>query len=143
MKKTTESQSFEITGPEGTLKISANDEMAKKFGMLFEVVCLGASPKKTAKKYGYTKQRYFQLFHKFKELGSEVLKSQKTGPKCKRVRTDNMVKQVIRLRFHDPDASAAVIAQKLCQAGLHIRKRSVERIITDFGLQKKNLSIST
>jgi transposase len=143
MNQTTEPKQFEVTGPAGTLKISTDDEIAKKFAMLFEVNCLGKSPTLIAKKYGYTKQRYFQIFNAFKVSGSNALKSQKTGPQHKRVRSDNIVKQVIRLRFHDPDANTEVIAQKLCQAELHISKRSVERIITDYGLQKKNLPIST
>ncbi|MBN2092040.1 hypothetical protein JW964_20650 [candidate division KSB1 bacterium] len=143
MNQPPESKFIEVTGPGGTLKIPGDDEMAKKFALLFEVNCLGTSPTSTAEKYGYTKQRYFQIFHMFEDSGSNALKSEKTGPKHKWVRHENMIKQVIRLRFHDPDASAAVIAQKLCQAGLRICIRSVERIITDFGLQKKNLSIPT
>lgn len=50
-----------------------------------------------------------------------------------------VVRQVIRHRFLDPDASAEVIAQKLSQVGSKISVRSVERVIEDFGLQKKTL----
>ena len=42
-------------------------------------------------------------------------------------------------RFLDPQASTAVIAQKLRQTGLPISNRSVERVIAEFGLQKKTL----
>jgi hypothetical protein len=51
------------------------------------------------------------------------------------------VRQVIRHRFLDPDASAAVIAQKLTQASFTISVRSVDRIIEDFGLQKKTVPL--
>ena len=47
---------------------------------------------------------------------------------------------MIRHRFLDPDASAEVIAQKLCQSGWEISIRSVQRVIEEFGLQKKTLS---
>jgi hypothetical protein len=46
---------------------------------------------------------------------------------------------VIRHRFLDPEASAQVIGQKLRQAGQPISTRSVERVLEDYGLQKKTL----
>ena len=55
--------------------------------------------------------------------------------------TDELIRRVIRHRFLDPDASAQVIAQKLCQSGFAISNRSVERVIAEYGLQKKTLSI--
>jgi hypothetical protein len=54
-----------------------------------------------------------------------------------------LVRQVIRYRFLDPEASADVIAQKLRQTGFVISTRSVERVIGDYGLQKKTLSMSS
>jgi hypothetical protein len=55
------------------------------------------------------------------------------------VRTEEVVRQVIRHRFLDPDASADVIAQKLRQTGYAVSTRSVERIIEQAGLPKKTL----
>src|SRR5204863_36960 len=52
-------------------------------------------------------------------------------------RTDQVVQQVVRYRFLDPDAAAAVIAQKLRQTGHPTSTRTVERVIGQFGLQKK------
>jgi hypothetical protein len=46
---------------------------------------------------------------------------------------------VIRYRFLDPDCSVDVVAQKLRQQGHPISTRSVERIVADYGLQKKTL----
>jgi transposase len=143
MNTPTNSQFLELQGPKGVLKISSDDEMACKLAMIIEVICFGQSPTQIAKKYGYTKQRYFQMFHEFEKSGSTTLISQKTGPKHKTVLKENMVKQIIRHRFLDPDANSSVIAQKLSQTGPHVSQRSVERVITDFGLQKKNLPIPT
>jgi len=53
-----------------------------------------------------------------------------------------VVRQVIRHRFLDADASAQVIGQKLRQAGWVVSTRSVERVIADYGLQKKTLQVS-
>lgn len=143
MNTPTNSQFLELQGPKGVLKIAAADEMACKLAMIIEVICFGQSPTQIAKKFGYTKQRYFQIFHEFEKSGSATLISQKTGPKQKTVLKANIVKQIIRHRFLDPEANSAVIAQKLSQTGPHVSQRSVERVITDFGLQKKNLPIPT
>ncbi len=47
-----------------------------------------------------------------------------------------------RRQLLDPLASAEVIAQKLRQTGFVISRRSVARVIGDYGLQKKTLSMS-
>ena len=129
----------QLTGPAGTLAIQPDDTTARQLAMLFEGQCLGLGPIRAARKYGYTKQRYYQLLHAFVDGGSAALTPKKRGPKTKHVRTDAVEAQVIRHRFLDPQASAAVIAQKLRQTGVHISTRSVERTITDYGLQKKTL----
>ena len=71
-----------------------------------------------------------------------ALKSAKRGPKTNYRRTEQVVRQIIRHRFLDPDASAEVIAQKLRQCGWEISTRSVERVIGQFGLQKKTPRVS-
>ena len=49
------------------------------------------------------------------------------------------VLKVIRHRFLDPEASPEVIAQKLRQTQHSLSIRSVQRVIADYGLQKKTL----
>jgi transposase len=110
--------------------------------MLFEGQCEGLGPTQAARKFGYTKQRYFQLLEQFEAQGALALQNKARGPKSNYRRTEEMVRQIIRHRFLDPDASAEVIAQKLQQAHHLISMRSVERVISDFGLQKKTLRLS-
>ena len=69
------------------------------------------------------------------------LQPHKRGPKRAYRRTQEVVRQVIRYRFLDPDASASVIAQKLRQNGWEVSQRSVERVVEEFGLQKKTLRV--
>jgi hypothetical protein len=69
--------------------------------------------------------------------GRGGLVSQKRGPKGNSRRTDEIVRQIIRYRFLDPLSTPEVIAQKLRQLEYVISTRSVERVIADFGLQKK------
>jgi hypothetical protein len=114
-----------------------DDEITSKLAMLFEGQCEGLGSTHAARKFGYTKQRYFQLLEQFGAYGALALQSKAREPKTNYRRTEEMVRQIIRHRFLDPDASAEVIAQKLQQARHLISIRSVERVISDFGLQKK------
>ena len=131
-----------VVGPGGCLAVQQNDEVARKLLMLIEGECGEAGPIEAAKKFSYSKQRYFQLRTAFQEQGSAALQSQKRGPKNNYRRTDEVVKLAIRYRFLDPSASPAVIAQKLRQDGWVISLRSVERIIAEYALQKKTPQIS-
>jgi transposase len=133
-------KSHQITGPAGTLPVAANDVLARHFMMLLEGECLPTTDVTTvAQKYGYSRQRYYQLRDAFKTGGLAALQPRKTGPKSNYRRTDAVVRQVLRYRFLDPDASPEVVTQKLRQTGWHISQRSVQRILADYGLQKKTL----
>ena len=129
----------QLTGPTGSLKMLPDDTPACRFLMLMEGECLHDNIAAVAAKYGYCRQRYYQLLDEFKLGGLQALQAHKTGPKSNYRCTDQAVRQVLRHLFLDPDASAAVIVQKLRQTNFRISLRSVRRIIADFGLQKKTL----
>lgn len=131
-----------FTGESGSLAVPENDYVVRKLAMLIEGECEGLGPIQAAEKFGYSKQRYFQLRKSFCESGISALQNRTTGPKSNYRRTSEVVRQVIRHRFLDPDADPKVIAQKLRQAGWTISTRSVQRIIADYGLQKKTSSTS-
>jgi hypothetical protein len=126
-----------LVGAGGQLPVRLDDEITRKLSMLIEGECEGLGPLEAARKFGFSKQRYFQLRAAFSELGAQALQSHKRGPKTHYRRTAEVVRQVIRHRFLDPEASAEVIAQKLLQSGWAISIRSVQRVIEEFGLQKK------
>jgi len=128
-----------LVGPSGRLRVRDSDEITRKLSMLIEGECEGLGPSKAARKFGFSKQRYFQLRTAFTELGAQALQSHKRGPKTHYRRTAEVVRQIIRHRFLDPEASAEVIAQKLLQGGWTISIRSVQRVVEEFGLQKKTL----
>jgi transposase len=134
-------QQDQLVGPSGHLPLSAHDEVTCKLAMLIVGECLGLGPIEAAKVFGYSKQRYFQLRDAFAEEGAAALVNRTPGPGRSYRCTDEAIRQAVRHRFLDPTASAEVIAQRLCQAGLPISTRSVERIIERFGLQKKTLSL--
>lgn len=120
------------------LRVNEDDKATMKLLMLIEGT-YGMGVKKSVEKYGYTEQRYYQLRNDFREKGSEALIDKKRGPKDRHTRKKQVDMQIIRMRFLDPKAGASVIAQKLNQRGTKISQRSVERTITEYGLQKKTL----
>ena len=128
-----------LLGPKGSIRVKEDDEITLKLAMLFEGQCEGLGPSKAAGKFGYTRQRYYQLLRQFEDKGAEGLKSIKPGPKGNYRRTDEVVRQIIRYRFLDPKISPEVIAQKLNQNGYPIAIRSVERVISEYGLQKHRI----
>jgi len=131
-----------LIGAGGVLPVRADDEIARKLAMLIEGECEGLGPTQAAAKFGFSKQRYFQVRAAYAEHGTRALQSDKRGPKTHYRRTAEVVRQVIRHRFLDPEATPEVIAQKLCQSGWEISIRSVQRVIEEYGLQKKTLSVS-
>lgn len=133
-----DSQGQSIIGTNGRLPIAENDEVTRKLCMLIEGECEGIGPTHAAVKYGYTRQRYTQLRAAFVEGGSAALSNKVSGPKGNYRRTDEAVRQVIRHRFLDPQATSEVIARKLRQTQFPISTRSVERVSADYGLQKKD-----
>ncbi len=143
-----------LSGPAGKFKIPQDDEIPLKLAMIYEGECTDLGPlaaarkfgysKPTdlgplaaARKFGYSKPRYFQLRHLLAQRGAAALQSRPRGPKSNYRRTEEIVRQIIRHRFLDPDASVEVIAQKLKQTQHPISIRSLQRVLTDFGLQKK------
>ena len=135
-------QTQQLVGTKGSLPVDLQDEVTRKLAMLIEGQCEGLGPSQAAEKYGYTKQRYFQLLHAYEELGSAALGSKPRGPKRNYRRTEELVRQVVRHRFLDPGVSPEVIAQKLRQTGFVISTRSVERVLAEYGLPKKTLCLS-
>lgn len=125
-----------LSGAAGSLALRPDDEVARKLAMLIQGACQGLGPAAAARQFGFSKQRWCQLRQAYCDRGSDALRSQKRGPKRPSRRTDEVVRQVIRHRFLDPAAAAAVIAQKLRHGGFALSTRSVERILAPYGLQK-------
>jgi transposase len=116
--------------------IDPNDKLSIKIAMLIEGQCT-IGVQQATKKYGYTEQRYYQLLAKYRQGGAHALIDQKRGSDTKPVRKKDVLNQIIRLRFLDPVSNSGVIAQKLKQMDYKVSQRSVERTITEYGLQKK------
>ena len=139
MKIALSKKQLRFTGPGGSLLIPNDDEVSRRLAMLIDGQCEGLGPSKAAQNYDFTRQRYYQILAAFYAQGAEGLLLRTPGPKSDYRRTDQVVRLVIRCRFLDPDSSPAVIAQRIRQQTHAISERSVQRIIADYGLQKKTL----
>ncbi len=127
-----------ILGNAGDLAVSQEDDkILLKVAMLIEGECEGLGAAAAAAKYGFSRQRYYQLLTAFRQGGCLALLSRKPGPQASSRRTPDVIREVIRHRFLDPTASAEVIAQKVRQSGSAIATRSVSRVFQQYGLQKK------
>ena len=87
--------SHRLVGEHGSLLVVPDDEITIKLAMLIEGECEGLGPLKAAEKYGFCKQRYFQLRELFLKEGAQALKSKPRGPKKNYRRTDEIVRQVV------------------------------------------------
>ena len=119
------------------LTVKSSDKTLWKFMMLLEAASSDESIDEIAKKYGYTREYFYQIKKAYEEGGSQALSDKPKGPKRNYKRTEEIEKQIVRHRFLDPEANSEVITQKMKQAGYNISQRSVERTINKFGLQKK------
>jgi hypothetical protein len=139
MKITHSQNQLRFTGRGGSLPIAQDDEPGRRLAMILEGQCEGLGATAAAAKYHFSRQRYYQILADYCQGGTEALLPDRPGPKTNYRRTDQVERLVIRCRFLDPDASPAVIAQKIHQQKLAISIRSIERILTEYGLQKKTL----
>lgn len=127
-----------IIGSHGRLQLPCDDKASLKMLMLLQGECMDIGPIQAARNFHYSKSRYYQVLDAFRLHGVMGLVKNKTGPKRNYCRTPETVKLVIRAKFLDPEAGADIIASMLRQDSYSISTRSVERIISDYGLQKKN-----
>ena len=123
-----------------TLEVSPQDTLLWKLSMILEAAhpeSRQTTIETIAAKYGYTREYFYQVLEKLKTQGSQSLADRPTGPKTRYKRTPEVTKQILRHRFLDPEANCEVIAQKMRQTGYKVSQRSVERVIGEYGLQKK------
>lgn len=127
-----------VIGDSGILPVAIEDEVTRKLCMLIEGECEGLGPKQAAAKHSLSRQRYSQIRDAFASHGAKGLSSKPRGPKRNFRRTNEVVRQIIRFRFLDPECTVDVIAQKLRQTAFKISTRSVARVIAEYGIQKKD-----
>ena len=75
-------QGWVLVGPEGRLLVPEQDDITPKLAMLFEAQCEGNRVIDIVEKFGYSKQRYYQLLHLFQEKAPAHYKIKNAAPKA-------------------------------------------------------------
>lgn len=130
-----------IVGPHGELALAAKDAVSRKLLMLLLHECLGVPVVTAAQVCGYSRIRYYQTKRAYVAQGAEGLRTHKPGRKGNTIMTPPVEREVVRHVLLDPQASVAVVTQRLRQQGVRTSQRSVARTIARYGLQKKTLRL--
>lgn len=125
-----------LAGSAGTLRIRPHDQVTLKLAMLYEGQCAGLGATRAAAKFGYTRQGYYRLLHRFHDLGTRAF-FQRSGPKTNYRRREEIIRVVVRHRFQNLEASGPELVRRLRDSGFRISARSVERILTEYGLRQR------
>lgn len=126
-----------LAGPSGRLPIPSEDKVTRKLAMLYEGQCAGLGAAAAAARFGYTRQGYYRVLHQFRDHGASAFFN-RPGPKSNYRRGEEVVRAVIRHRFQHPGAPASELVADLRAEGHRVSKRSAERIISDYGLQRRD-----
>jgi len=127
----------EIIGAHGRLPLSAGDHAARKLALLIMTTCLGDAVVDAVAACGYTRARYYQVRRDYLRGGSDALRRRKPGRTHNTILTPAVEREVVRHLVLDPDATPRVVTQRMRQQGTQVSQRSVERTVTNCGLQKK------
>ena len=87
-----------LLGIDGHLQFPEDDKVIRKLAMLIEGECGGKSATEAAKKFGFSRQRYYQLREQCAQTGAASLADRKRGPKSNYRRTEETVRRIIRHR---------------------------------------------
>jgi hypothetical protein len=104
--------------------------------MLYEGQCGGLGAAGAAARFGYTRQGYYKILHQFRDQGASAFFN-RPGPKSNYRRGEEVVRAVIGHRFQHPEAPTAELISDLRASGMQVSKRSAERIISEYGLQRR------
>lgn len=126
-----------LSGPGGSLPVPADDRVTLKMAMLYEGQCAGLGARAAAAKYGYTRQGYYKVLQQYRTQGAAAFFN-RPGPKTNYRRSEEVVRAVIRYRFRHPGSSTSELVSLLQAAGHRVSKRSVERVISEYGLQQRD-----
>lgn len=126
-----------LAGQAGSLRILPDDKVTRKLAMLYEGQCAGLGAAEAAARFGYTRQGYYKVLRQFREQGATAFFN-RPGPKSNYRRTGDIVRAVIRHRFQHPDCPTSRLVSELRAEGVRVSVRSAERIISDYGLQRRS-----
>jgi len=120
-----------------TLIIPPEHVVSKKIHMVTLAELTNLSIKETCNLFGYrTRKSYYDIRRAVMQNDIQALLLKKTGPKSPPKRTPELEKRVIQLRL-TTDKNMYEITDTLKAEGFSVESRSVEQILSDYGISKK------
>jgi transposase len=129
------SRSASIKGPKGRLRLSLRDAWLRDFLMLLEGETGETPIRELCRRYGYrSPATYYRKRQLLANGGLSGLILHKRGPRGKFRLKDDVVKQIVAMRFQSPEKNSSDIADALKKSGHSVSSRSVERVLSEFGI---------
>jgi hypothetical protein len=135
------SRSASVKGPKGRLRLSLKDAWLRDFLMLLEGETGETPIKELCRRYGYrSPATYYRKRRLLTNGGLSSLLAHKRGPKHKFRLTDDVIRQIVAMRFQSPEKNSSDIADELEKNGHSVSSRSVERVLSEFGISRSRRS---
>jgi len=126
-----------IEGKRGKFVIDLQDPTQTRYEMVRELSLNSEAKEKICRSYGYTRASghiYEKVWH---EKRWEGLKDKQKGPQRNYVRTEDIERRVLSMRFKHPELDMYDIRDLLKNEGEVISARSVARILSKHGVTLK------
>ena len=121
-------------GPAGVLSAPETDEIADVLAMLIEGETSGRNLDDVLADFERSRSTYYEKLQRYREHGVTGLLPRKSGPREPWKLTLATAAKIVRLRLQNPQRSAQSIAEALARDGVALSERSVERVLSQFGL---------
>ncbi len=119
--------------------INPDDPIQWRYEMVRQATLSRKPIDEISKEFGFSRDMYFYYKSKFETGGILGLADCKPGPTKPRKRTEEVEKQILKIRFKRPELNMYEICEMLKLEGYGISPRSVGRTITSHGLGLKKM----
>lgn len=118
-------------------EINLEDPLQRKYEMVRELSLSSKPREEICAKYKYSRKTGNEYLRAWKDIGWEGLKEKTRGPKSKSVRTQEVEKRIVDIRFKNPENDMYDIAEILKSEGYKVSARSVGRVLSEHGITLK------
>lgn len=123
--------------PGRIFNINPDDSIQWRYEMVRQATLSHKPIGEISKEFGFSRDMYFYYKSKFESAGMLGLVDCKPGPTKPRKRTEEVEKQILKIRFKRPELNMYEICEMLKHEGYEISPRSVGRTLTSHGLGLK------
>ena len=127
-----------IEGEKGKkFKIDLQDPIQRRYELIRELKLSGKPKKDICTKYNYSRIMGYNYESAWDKDRWNGIKDKKKGPKTKSKRTEELEKQILEIRFKNPEKDMYEITDILIEEGYEVSSRTVARVLSDHGVTLK------